>query len=193
MTLAASDSHNALSYLQGQFISIASACAFVLDDPITECTRNETPLAIPSWSIGKDSGCQGRWRRFSMRAPYLEADISRSGYTNSVPAPMLLLAVYLSSFPTFFVTLMIPGKMATAKAQLSQVMMIPKNQLSRKSCLVKLGTTARTIRPIPIITELFLNCSLGIGLLVHVGATRQTLHESCRTADYSSLGFGSMI
>ena len=123
-----------------------------------------------------------------MRAPYLEADISRSGYTNTVPAPMLLLAVYLSSFCTFFVTLMIPEKI-----QLSQVMMIPKNQLIRKSCLVKLGMTARTIRPIPIITELFLNCSLGIGLLVHVGATRQTLHESCRTADYSSLGFGSMI
>ena len=99
--LAAAESHNALNYLQGKFISIAAACAFVLDDPITECSRNETPLAIPSWRIDRDSECQGRWRRYTLRTPYLEDDIARPGYHGDVDHKMLHLSILLATFSTF--------------------------------------------------------------------------------------------
>ena len=73
----------------------------MLDDPITECTRNDTPLAIPSWRIDRDSECQGRWRRYTLRVPYLEDDIARPGYHGDVDHKMLHLSILLATFSTF--------------------------------------------------------------------------------------------
>jgi len=66
--LGKAESHNAVQFLHGQFVSASQAAAFVLEDPITDCTRNDSPVAIPSWTLNKS--CQGIWRRYCIRLPF---------------------------------------------------------------------------------------------------------------------------
>ena len=99
--LAAPECHAALNYLEGQFISLAAACAFVLEDPITECTRNVTPTTFPSWKIDAKTACQGRWKRYVLRLPYREDALVRAGYTGKVFPHDLILSVLFSTCSTF--------------------------------------------------------------------------------------------
>ena len=57
--LGCASEHEAVRYLKGQFLSVSAAAAFVLEDPVTECTRNVSPLAFPSWRVGDTEVVQG--------------------------------------------------------------------------------------------------------------------------------------
>ena len=87
--------------MQGQFVSASAAAAFVLTDPITDCTRNSCPIIFPSWNIGSDNiVCQGRWRRYAIRLPFHEYEEGRDGYSRKVEGSELLVAFLFSRFQT---------------------------------------------------------------------------------------------
>ncbi len=48
-----------IKFLDGQFVSLSAAAALVLNDPITHCTRGDSPVAFPSWSIAAGKQTEG--------------------------------------------------------------------------------------------------------------------------------------
>lgn len=90
------ESHDAVQYLHGQFLSASQAAAFVLEDPITDCTRNVSPVAIPSWTIHKK--CQGVWRRYCIRLPYHEDGNCRYGYNRHLRSAEVHIAMLFARF-----------------------------------------------------------------------------------------------
>ncbi len=84
-----------LNFLQLQMVSLSSASAFVLGDPVTECSNGEMPLILPSWNpLDEDVPSQGLWRRFVQRVPFVNMEAVRDGYTRQV-LPNELLASLL--------------------------------------------------------------------------------------------------
>ena len=103
--LGCASDHEAVRYLKGQFLSVSAAASFVLEDPITECTRNNSPLALPSWKVGHSDDVQGRWRRYCCRLPYREEETSlgraRFGYHLQLSDAEVFLAILFAPFLSF--------------------------------------------------------------------------------------------
>ena len=96
--LGVMDSHNAMTYLKGQFVSIMAAAAHVLGNPVTDATWNRVVQAMPSWQL--DQECQGHWRRYCTRLPYWEMDLDRPGYSATYSAKAVCAAILMSRFDT---------------------------------------------------------------------------------------------
>jgi len=85
-------------FLRGQFVSLASVAAFVLDDPPTECTRGATPCAFPSWAV-RSPPYQRDWRFYTERIPYRGDEDVRKGYTEKIPPQSLLASMLMAPYP----------------------------------------------------------------------------------------------
>ena len=96
--LGVMDSHNAMTYLKGQFVSIMAAAAHVLGNTVTDATWNRVVQAMPSWQL--DQECQGHWRRYCTRLPYWEIDLNRPGYSATYSAKAVCAAILMSRFDT---------------------------------------------------------------------------------------------
>eukprot|EP00973_Karenia_brevis_P026983 3722424-Karenia_brevis.AAC.1 len=78
------DSHNAMTHLRGRLVSIMAAAAHVLGNNVTDAAWNRIVQAMPSWHLDQD--CEGHWRRYCTRIPYLEMDLNRPGYSATYSA-----------------------------------------------------------------------------------------------------------
>jgi hypothetical protein len=76
-------------FLRGQFVSLSSATAFLLQEPVTKSSRGETPRIYPCWHF-EEVPVQGLWMRYLRRWPYEALDRPRPGTFVPTVAPQAL-------------------------------------------------------------------------------------------------------
>ena len=79
------------NYFKAQLVSVSSAMAFLLEDPITDCSRDAGTCLYPSWSLTKTH--QGSWRRYALRIPFAEGNSYWDGYDGKVSLQALKLSI----------------------------------------------------------------------------------------------------
>ena len=84
----------ATNYFKAQLVSVSSAMAFRLEDPITECSRDAGTCLYPSWTLTRTH--QGTWRRYALRLSFLEVEKDWDGYNGKVSVEALKLSLLFS-------------------------------------------------------------------------------------------------
>ena len=86
----------ASNYFKAQLVSVSSAMAFLLQDPITECSCDAGHFLYPSWTL--NGAHQGTWRRYALRLPFFEPGKCKywDGYDGQVSVYALKLSVLFS-------------------------------------------------------------------------------------------------
>ena len=65
--------------------------AFLLEVPITDCSRDAGSCLYPSWNLTRTH--QGTWRRYAFRIPFIEVGNYWDGYDGKVSVQALKLTV----------------------------------------------------------------------------------------------------
>lgn len=90
-------------FFKGQLVSVAAAAAFLLEDPLTQCTLATPPLLFPSWHLDDALRTQGFCRRYVTRLPCSDMDTTRPGSSRNVPPTAFNLSVLLATVFRFVI------------------------------------------------------------------------------------------
>ena len=90
-----------MQFFKGQFVALAAAVKVILGDPVTESTREDCPLAYPSWTPVSSPRTQGLWARYTLRFPLDGVLNARDGYNYRVDGMYVALSVLFALFQRF--------------------------------------------------------------------------------------------